>query len=71
MPTLYIVLIIGTLVAFPVSGALLSVKLLDGWPFIFYLFGSIGVLWFIVWAFLVFESPMQNPYISIEVSQPY
>ena len=35
-----------------------------GWESVFYVFGSVGVLWFIVWSLLVFDGPDVHPRIS-------
>ena len=37
-----------------------------GWPWIFYLFGSSGILWFAFWTWLIYEDPSKDPNISIE-----
>jgi MFS family permease len=34
------------------------------WESVFYFFGLLGVLWFIFWAFLCFDSPAKHPRIS-------
>ena len=36
----------------------------DGWPSMFYMFGMAGVLWSILWAWLIYETPAQHPTIS-------
>lgn len=58
---------VGTVIAFPISGVVSSNPKL-GWPVIFYLFGALGVIWFIFWIFLAFDSPEKNPFISNEVN---
>ncbi|KPM09156.1 sialin-like protein 5, partial [Sarcoptes scabiei] len=37
-----------------------------GWPASFYLLGTIGVIWFVLFATLVYECPESHPYISLE-----
>ncbi|CAL1281265.1 unnamed protein product [Larinioides sclopetarius] len=54
---------IGTVVTLAVSGVL-SDKV--GWPAVFYIFGGLGCVWFILWAILVFETPEVHPKISKE-----
>lgn len=54
---------IGTVLAFPISSIIAASPKL-GWPFIFYIFGGISVIWFFFWCFLVFESPSVHPFIS-------
>ena len=51
----------GTIVSLATSG-LISYHI--GWEYIFYIYGSIGVLWTVLWLFFVFESPTNHPRIS-------
>lgn len=37
-----------------------------GWESVFYVFGSLGVLWFLVWSLLVFDGPDVHPRISYD-----
>jgi ACS family sodium-dependent inorganic phosphate cotransporter len=37
-----------------------------GWPSVFYVFGSLGVLWFIAWTLLCYNDPQSHPFISDE-----
>ena len=37
-----------------------------GWESVFYVFGVIGLVWFIFWCFLVFDGPDVHPRISEE-----
>lgn len=55
---------IGNIVAFGASGYLCSTSLLGGWPLIFYGFGSLNVVWLILWCFGAFNSPDSHPRIS-------
>jgi len=57
---------VGTILGFPVSSALASSSFLGGWPAVFYLFGIIGILWFILWIPFVSNSPQEDPTISKE-----
>ncbi|XP_005811266.1 sialin [Xiphophorus maculatus] len=52
---------LGTVVALPLSG---EICFYMGWPYVFYLFGAVGLVWFVLWAFLVFDSPNSHPRIS-------
>ena len=36
------------------------------WESVFYVFGAIGVVWFLVWALLVHDGPDTHPSISQE-----
>ncbi|XP_055470496.1 sodium-dependent phosphate transport protein 4 isoform X1 [Psammomys obesus] len=35
-----------------------------GWPFVFYIFGGIGVVCWILWLILVYDDPVSHPWIS-------
>ncbi|NP_705886.1 sodium-dependent phosphate transport protein 4 [Rattus norvegicus] len=35
-----------------------------GWPFVFYIFGSIGVVCCLLWLILVYDDPVSHPWIS-------
>ncbi|XP_018497253.1 sialin [Galendromus occidentalis] len=52
----------GTVVTLMVTGQLCSHE--NGWPNVFYLFGGIGCVWFVVWALVVHEKPESHPWIS-------
>ncbi|XP_045161342.2 sialin-like [Mercenaria mercenaria] len=56
---------IGVMVTFPVSGVLCVDGFDGGWPSIFYVFGSLGVVWFFAWMYLVFDSPVLHPRICV------
>ncbi|GLG96910.1 hypothetical protein R5R35_000893 [Gryllus longicercus] len=51
-----------------VAGTLLSGIILEyySWPWVFYLFGGIGVLWFIIWTLICYSDPASHPYITEE-----
>lgn len=52
---------VGTVVALPVSG-ILAQKV--GWPFVFYVFGTAGLVWFAVWSKVVKKAPEDDKNIS-------
>ncbi|GIY83854.1 vesicular glutamate transporter 3 [Caerostris extrusa] len=52
------------IIGMPVSGIFSSMDVLGGWPSSFYLFGACGILWFIFWSTLIYETPKDHPYIS-------
>ncbi|KAK3750354.1 hypothetical protein QZH41_010271, partial [Actinostola sp. cb2023] len=55
----------GAISALPLSGWLSSLTFIDdGWPLAFYVFGALGVFWFIAWMALIHESPALHPRIS-------
>ena len=35
-----------------------------GWPSVFYIFGSLGVVWWLVWTFFASSTPSEDPRIS-------
>ena len=51
------------MVSLPLSGVLCETL---GWESVFYVFGVLGVIWFIVWVLLVFNGPEDHPTISTE-----
>jgi len=57
---------IGNVLTIPISALLCEYGFAGGWPSIFYVFGSIGVLWFVLWIWFVSDSPSQHPRISEE-----
>lgn len=48
---------VGTVVALPGSGWLATAY---GWQSLFYVFGTIGCVWFVLWMLIVRESPEQD-----------
>merc|ERR1719167_666322 len=54
---------LGTVFSMPISGLLCDYL---GWESVFYVFGAIGVVWFVFWSLLVFDSPDKHPRISQE-----
>ncbi|KAL4217610.1 hypothetical protein ACF0H5_022352 [Mactra antiquata] len=57
----------GTVFALPLSGWLCDQhNFLGGWPSVFYVFGALGCLWFIVWSCFTYNTPSDHPYISRE-----
>ncbi|XP_042911814.1 putative inorganic phosphate cotransporter isoform X2 [Parasteatoda tepidariorum] len=57
---------IGNVFSFIISGLLSSSDVLGGWPSVFYVFGALGVIWYIIWAFLIYETPYTHPSITEE-----
>lgn len=37
-----------------------------GWESVFYVFGCIGLVWFLLWIFIVKRSPQDDPNITLE-----
>lgn len=57
---------VGAVVAMMASGVLAESTFLGGWPSIFYVFGFAGIVWFVTWSLLAFDTPSQHPRISSE-----
>ncbi|GIX89354.1 hypothetical protein CEXT_804531 [Caerostris extrusa] len=55
---------IGTVISLPISGLLCDSNFLGGWPSVFYVFGTLGCLWFLFWAYFIHETPEKHPRIS-------
>ncbi|KAJ8952110.1 hypothetical protein NQ314_007603, partial [Rhamnusium bicolor] len=54
---------VGTVVSMPLSSYLASAF---GWPSIFYCFGTIGLIWYLIWMVGVADTPEQDARISPE-----
>ncbi|XP_012271666.1 putative inorganic phosphate cotransporter isoform X2 [Orussus abietinus] len=54
---------LGTVFTTTLSGLILHYSAI-GWPAVFYLFGSVGVLWFLVWVLVCYNNPNEHPFIS-------
>lgn len=53
----------GAVVAMPLAGVLVQYS---GWPSVFYVYGSFGMVWYIFWLLVSFESPAKHPTITEE-----
>lgn len=54
----------GTIISLPLSGWLCSLDLDRGWPLSFYLFGLLGIVWFLFWMLFVYDTPSSHPRID-------
>ncbi|EDO46366.1 predicted protein [Nematostella vectensis] len=54
----------GNIIGLVVSGLLCASRF--QWPSVFYLFGASGIVWYLFWCFLVYDSPSVHPRISLE-----
>ncbi|XP_060523249.1 sialin [Cylas formicarius] len=54
----------GTIISLPLSGWLCTLELDGGWPLAFYLFGALGIVWFVFWMCLVYDTPVSHPRID-------
>ncbi|XP_076175055.1 putative inorganic phosphate cotransporter isoform X2 [Ptiloglossa arizonensis] len=54
---------LGTVFANSLSGIILHYSEI-GWQAVFYVFGSIGVVWFLIWLVTCYNNPDTHPYIS-------
>nr|XP_042911231.1 putative inorganic phosphate cotransporter isoform X1 [Parasteatoda tepidariorum]XP_042911232.1 putative inorganic phosphate cotransporter isoform X2 [Parasteatoda tepidariorum] len=57
-------IMVGTVITNPITGILCESPIFGGWPSAFYIFGSLGCVWFLLWAVLVYESPETHPFIT-------
>ncbi|MEE6498978.1 hypothetical protein FKM82_003268 [Ascaphus truei] len=53
----------GAVVAMPLAGILVQYT---GWPSVFYVYGSFGLVWYLFWILVSYESPATHPTISAE-----
>eukprot|EP00062_Callorhinchus_milii_P010610 gi/632955808/ref/XP_007893647.1/ PREDICTED: vesicular glutamate transporter 3 [Callorhinchus milii] len=53
----------GAVVAMPLAGLLVQYK---GWSSVFYVYGFFGMIWYIFWLLLAYESPATHPTITHE-----
>ncbi|KAM9481679.1 vesicular glutamate transporter 3 isoform 1-T1 [Clarias gariepinus] len=53
----------GAVIAMPLAGVLVQYV---GWPSVFYIYGVFGIIWYIFWLLLAYESPAVHPTISEE-----
>jgi MFS transporter, ACS family, solute carrier family 17 (sodium-dependent inorganic phosphate cotransporter), member 5 len=56
----------GTIISLPLSGWLCSLDFMGGWPLAFYIFGGLGIVWFMFWMYFVYDTPHVHPRISVE-----
>ncbi|XP_024941786.1 sialin isoform X2 [Cephus cinctus] len=50
----------GTIISLPVSGWLCSLELWGGWPLAFYLFGTLGIIWYGFWLLFAYDTPAHH-----------
>lgn len=57
---------IGNVLGFPLSSFIIASNndIIGGWPNVFYFFSLMGITWWIVWCFLVSDSPFIDRFIS-------
>ncbi|XP_060694592.1 vesicular glutamate transporter 2.2 [Hemiscyllium ocellatum] len=53
----------GAVVAMPLAGILVQYT---GWPSVFYVYGSLGIVWYMFWILVSYESPAAHPTITDE-----
>ena len=56
----------GLIITLPICSALAKSGFLGGWPSTFYVFGFLGVVWFVVWMFCVHDTPDKHPTITTQ-----
>ena len=55
---------IGTVISMSVTGEICE-RL--GWESVFYIFGGMGIIWFIFWSFLAYEDPSRYYYLKYQI----
>uniref|UniRef100_UPI00398EAF9C vesicular glutamate transporter 2.2 n=1 Tax=Pristiophorus japonicus TaxID=55135 RepID=UPI00398EAF9C len=53
----------GAVIAMPLAGILVQYT---GWPSVFYVYGSFGIVWYMFWILVSYESPAAHPTITDE-----
>uniref|UniRef100_A0A4W3J8Y4 Solute carrier family 17 member 6a n=1 Tax=Callorhinchus milii TaxID=7868 RepID=A0A4W3J8Y4_CALMI len=53
----------GAVIAMPLAGILVQYT---GWPSVFYVYGSFGIVWYMFWILVSYESPAAHPTITEE-----
>ncbi|XP_059834529.1 vesicular glutamate transporter 3 [Hypanus sabinus] len=53
----------GAVVAMPLAGLLVQYK---GWSSVFYVYGMFGMIWYVFWLLLAYQSPAKHPTITSE-----
>ncbi|XP_050533264.1 sialin-like [Daktulosphaira vitifoliae] len=59
--TAYLGSSIGVAITYPLCGVIMEQL---GWSYVFYTTATVGVLWFIAWWMLVYDTPAEHPFIS-------
>ncbi|XP_035223284.1 sialin-like [Stegodyphus dumicola] len=54
----------GVVMSMPLTGYLCDYGFAGGWPSAFYVLGAAGLLWFVLWCYLAFDTPSKHPRIS-------
>ncbi|XP_060522415.1 putative inorganic phosphate cotransporter [Cylas formicarius] len=52
----------GTILSNSISGEL--IRFTENWASVFYFFGAVGILWFLIWVLLCYSEPDTHPFIS-------
>ncbi|KAK6181307.1 hypothetical protein SNE40_009189 [Patella caerulea] len=54
----------GNALIFPIGGFLCHYGFDGGWPSVFYVIGSVGFIWTLIWCIFAYDSPAEHPTIS-------
>ena len=60
----------GTILGLPLAGLLCKSSTFGGWPSVFYIYGTLGIIWFGCWTALCFNDPDSHPRISGLIRKP-
>lgn len=55
---------VGIVITFPLAGVLCKYGFAGGWPSVFYVLGTANFIWFVIWMFMVSDSPAEHKRIS-------
>ncbi|XP_001602071.1 putative inorganic phosphate cotransporter [Nasonia vitripennis] len=61
--SVYVGIRFGIVISSVISGLIMG-KSSGNWPSIFHLFGAIGIVWFVFWMILAYNSPREHPFIT-------
>ena len=56
---------VGGILTFLISAFLCKIPLDNGWPFVFYFYGGISLVFTVVWLFFARDSPEEHPTITV------
>ncbi|XP_054758596.2 sialin-like isoform X1 [Lytechinus pictus] len=54
----------GSIISSIVGGYLVRSDIMGGWPFLFYVLGTVGCIWFVLWCVFVSSQPSNHRWIS-------
>ncbi|CAL4146348.1 unnamed protein product, partial [Meganyctiphanes norvegica] len=61
MSFVYVANCLGIVITLPLCGVIIEAV---GWPWVFYISGIVSLVWVVMWALLMHDTPQQHPHIS-------